>query len=178
MVTRSVVAGFLIVGCGLDRRVEDQTEDGDASAALDDEGAGSGDTGSSPQPEPGASTGVRPGPDSPYPYCEWNGGDYKPYCPPSDGAWGYITWFVDGDAASYCDGGNCNTCICTATCGTAEAPDASLCPTPTSGTAVPECLSPQAMCFLTCDAGQICPDGMQCVLEPEIARRVCAWVVP
>lgn len=92
-----------------------------------------------------------------------------------------MTWQLDGDPmSSDCEAEECNACLCYASCqplGTSE-PDASLCALPTSGTAQPECLSPQPACYLTCDDGAICPDGMQCVDNHDVQRSVCAWVRP
>jgi hypothetical protein len=90
-----------------------------------------------------------------------------------------MNWHVEGSTSSYCgDPKDCNACLCAVSCRDASTgeEDPSKCPVPPSGTAAPECLQDQAFCYLTCDAGEICPDGMSCVHTLEIWRFVCAWV--
>ena len=184
-----VVAVTLVAGCSGRPLV---AADGSTSEASNDDDDGAEVDDGAPPPRPGSSSagdatsaaddstsGPLPGPDAPYPYCEWNDGDFQELCPPTEGAHGFINWHVDRTSARYCQGGDdCNVCICAATCQDPESGpnDVSFCPVPPSGTAQPECIDPGSMCYLTCDHGETCPDDMTCVPEPEIGRSVCAWM--
>jgi hypothetical protein len=179
---------MFLAGCAADRAL------GESSAEADEE-ASSQSTGDAPEPGPdvdiatstsedGAADGaempdVRPGYDAPYPYCEWNDGDYEPFCPPTTDAHGFSNWHVEDGTSSYCgDPQECNACLCSVSCRdeSTDEEDPANCPMPPSGTAAPECFFDQAFCFLTCDDGETCPDGMRCVHLLEIERFVCAWV--
>jgi hypothetical protein len=193
-----VVAVTLVAGCSGRPLVAEESstsgaaDDDDAAQEDDDDAAEVDDDDGAPPPRPGSSSAgdatsaaddstsePLPGPDTPYPYCEWNDGEYEEFCPPTEGAHGFSNWHVDGASARYCEGGDdCNACICAATCRDPESgpDDASFCPIPSSGTAQPECIDPASMCYLTCDQGESCPDDMTCVPQPEIGRSVCAWM--
>jgi hypothetical protein len=133
----------------------------------------------------GASGGAPSAELSPYGYCRWAGADgYEPYCAPTYMGHGYSNWHVEGDTSSYCSNGpDCNACLCFLSCGPimndqSEWMDIA-CPEPTSGSASAECLGPpnsNKSCWVTCDHGEQCPDGMRCVDMLELGRDVCAWV--
>jgi hypothetical protein len=182
MVSWSRIFGMaLLVGCEVDRSLVDVAEaGGDGETSVQDAGEtpdGSSDDASATASDEGSSPSPLPGRDSPYPYCESKGG-YELYCPPTVNGHGFINWHVEGDSSRYCDGKDCNACLCMVAC-IAELggpKDPALCPVPTSGTAVAECFDPLSLCYLTCDDGETCPDGMTCVHELEIEHFVCAWV--
>jgi hypothetical protein len=93
----------------------------------------------------------------------------------------FPTWPADQPIDPLCDRtddtdgiaqlGGCNACLCESYC--VEHDDCG--PIPTTGTAVPECLQPDGICVLRCDAGQQCPDGMQCVSGEPFPVPMCAW---
>lgn len=65
-----------------------------------------------------------------------------------------------------------NFCVCLDECES----DAE-CPSGDTGTATPSCLTRevQKLCFLACDNGETCPDGMTCTQEDGVDQQVCAW---
>ena len=117
--------------------------------------------------------------DGTYPRCDPARGWEQ--CAPSVDQQVITLWHVDGDAAELCGVKECNVCLCAISCfeeGESHSPDPSVCPIPHSGTAVPVCPGePNTLksCWLTCEHGESCPDGMSCVLQPEFELRVCAW---
>lgn len=115
-------------------------------------------------------------PTAPYPFCQHEGPDgYLAYCPMSLRSHGYLTWHATKGDSEYCsETVACNSCVCSATC--ASHGD---CPRPGSGSASPECLvlpGGASQCWLLCDEGERCPDGMACVDNLEFGHFVCAWV--
>lgn len=116
---------------------------------------------------------------SAYPFCQLTGdAGYLEYCPQTDQGWGASFWHAEGADSRLCaNDDECNACTCFAPCG---AP--SDCPLPGTGTAPPDCLvkvrggDRPGSCFLRCDEGQACPDGMECHLFPEDPAWVCAWI--
>jgi hypothetical protein len=171
MVRRLALAALLASAC-VDRSVVEV----DASATA----TGGSDPQDSP---PGADDADAVEPDASYPYCEYNNAEFEPYCPPTREAWGFLVWHVDGDTASFCESETCNACMCLASCyaeGSDQSKwDAAHCPVPQAGTARPECFGGENVfktCMLTCEGGETCPNGMECVLEPEYLRKVCAWL--
>lgn len=108
----------------------------------------------------------------PYPYCQRTEGmAFLDFCPPGPTTWGASFWHAERRESRYCDGGDCNACMCSIDCDV----DAD-CPAPTSGTADASCLWPGGYCFLTCDNGELCPEGMYCVNHLEYEHFVCAWI--
>lgn len=82
----------------------------------------------------------------------------------------------DGSLFGFGDGQRCvGGCWCTTSCS-----DDTPCPTPTSGTAVPECRvepngpgSPTS-CLLPCGGDVVCPDGMTC--DETFGEPLCIWL--
>lgn len=129
-----------------------------------------------------------------YPFCQWEA--YVPpfidtdpnreptaferYCQPLPGGWGYYNWHAEGENSGLCNNdGSCNACNCAVAC---DYDSPSGCPSGETGNATPTCMNPDSSisgsgdCWLTCDAGEQCPDGTQCVPMPEFGRDVCAWI--
>lgn len=133
-------------------------------------------------------------PDLAYPFCQWEtyvppfidtDPDREPtaferFCKPLPGGWGYYNWHAAGENSGLCNNdGSCNACNCAVACNH-DSPSG--CPSGETGNATPACMNPDSSisgsgdCWLTCDAGEQCPDGMQCVPMPEFGRDVCAWL--
>jgi hypothetical protein len=88
-----------------------------------------------------------------------------------------MNWHADGLESRYCaDDADCNACVCFHDCSS----DADCAPADT-GSAPSRCVPyptghAHSQCFLTCDAGEPCPEHMQCVNMLEYDHFVCAWM--
>jgi len=167
-----MMALVIVAGCGgTVAKSDDATGDSVDLTASPDENSGTSSGGSCEAPATS---------DAVYPYCRWKGGmGFESFCEPSYNGWGYLNWHTDADGSSYCSNDDsCNTCSCFVGCSYDPAKPLA-CPQPETGTAQAECLgAPTTMgtCMLTCDNGEMCPTGMQCVENNEFGRQVCAWV--
>ena len=101
-----------------------------------------------PADDPGAPRHI----DSPYPFCSTNGGEegaFVSHCRYGEfHVWNSLD--LPGQAA----------CVCDVPCSSDDE-----CPDPGSGTAVPSCVpndDGEGGCWLPCNEGETCPDGMQC----------------
>jgi hypothetical protein len=135
-------------------------------------------------------------PGAAYPFCQWGElpspfgmqpGQAPPaplgwekYCPQYEDSWGFYNWHAEGDTGELCENDDtCNACNCSIHC---DQDTPSGCPAGETGNATPACFNVQAGavgsgdCWLTCNEGEQCPDGMQCVFNPEYASMVCAWI--
>lgn len=137
-------------------------------------------------------------PGAAYPFCQWGplpgpmviqpGQPMPPseplgwekYCPQYEYSWGFFNWHAEGENAELCENDDtCNACNCSIQC---DQDTPSGCPAGETGNAVPTCFNSQpgitasGDCWLTCNEGEQCPDGMQCVLNPEYGSMVCAWI--
>jgi hypothetical protein len=177
--SRSAFSITVIAVVGVLFSCADRTNDEDAPATS--RSAGSSADSSSPSPVADAAPEPRRPSDGggAYPYCEaLNPDGWVTFCDPSRNGHGYSLWHTESSSARYCgsDGTitDCNTCLCYVGCA-----EESPCPQPPSGTAVAQCLGPpntMKSCVLPCDAGEQCPDGMTCVDEPDLHRKICAWL--
>jgi hypothetical protein len=117
----------------------------------------------------------------PYRYCQWGDSiDPSTVCLPV--ATAISIWRADRFTSSVCDDddrASCNACLCAVQCESDDDCSPGLRGSDAVhrclGSALPGVVGPKK-CLLTCDGGETCPSGMQCVHIWEYGHRVCAWI--
>lgn len=144
-----ILAGFIVLS-GCDANVD----------SIDHESAQT--TGGDTHTDAQSAGETEPAPVDPatYPNCLW---DLVPNPPPGEGS------ACPGDGG-YGGGGGfgfCTFCVCHEPCNTDDD-----CAAPPGVTAQGQCTE-DGMCFLHCDGGKTCPDGMTCVDDEH--GDICVW---
>ena len=113
----------------------------------------------------------------PYPFVSWQEGQgYRSACPEWDDVWGFTCWNHQDGVSTSCglDGSPyCNACSCAVPC----VPSVE-CPKSLSGDEA-RCLAAPTnapSCFVTCNPGKGCENGMTCSQHPGTGDFVCVWV--